>query len=105
MNRRCLQTGRTRKVIFALWLLLWPLLIGLLLCPIRLGALHLALALSLLGLWGGALFLGHAHKPVCVLCLTLALLALSLLLPGRAADPMTLRHAYIASLQRYKGTR
>jgi len=105
MNRRFLQAGRTRKVIFAFWLLLWPLLIGLLLCPIRLGALHLALALSLFGLWAGALFLGYARKPVRVFCLALALLVAGLLLPGRPADSMTLRRAYAASLQHYKGTR
>jgi len=96
---------RTRKLIFALWLLLWPLLVGLLLCPIRLGALHLALVLCVLGLWGGALGLGHARKPIRVLCLALALLPAGLLLPGHTPDPATLRRAYTISLQHYRGTR
>lgn len=96
---------RTHKLIFALWLLLWPLLIGLLLCPIRLGALHLAVVLCLAALWSGALFLGYDRRPVHILCLALALFAALVLLPGRTADPMTLRRAYTASLQHYKGTR
>ena len=94
---------RYRKLLFAVWLLLWPLLVSALLCPLRLGMLRLTVALCLLGLWGGALFLGYARKPVRVLCFALAALPFALLLPGRPANPAALRRAYTDALQRYAG--
>ena len=94
-----------RKPLLAFWLLLWPLLLSLLLCPIRLGALHLGIVICVLLLWGGALFLGFSHKLVRFLCFALVLLAACLLLPGRPADPNALRRAYTASLLRYEGTK
>lgn len=96
---------RQRKFILTVWCLLWPLLISALLCPLRLGMLRLTVVLCLLGLWVGALSLGYARKPVRVLCLALALLPLGLLLPGRPADPTTLRHAYTDAMCRYQGVR
>ena len=96
---------RFRKPLFAFWLLLWPLFLGLLLCPIRLGALHLGVVICALLLWAGGLFLGFACKPVRILCYALALVAACLLLPGRPADPNTLRRAYTASLLHYGGTK
>lgn len=96
---------RTRSAVFVLWLLLWPLLLGALLCPLRLGLLRLTVLLCLLGLWAGALGLGYARKPVRVVCLALLLLPAGLLLPGRPADTGALRRAYTDSLRRYQGTR
>ncbi len=94
----------SRKLLFAFWLLLWPLLLASLLCPLRLGMIRLSVALCLPLLWAGALWLGYSRKPVRVFCLALPLLALCLLLPGRPADPVTLQRAYTTSLRRYENT-
>ena len=95
---------RPQRLVFALWLPLWPLLFASLLCPLRLGMIRLAVALCLFFLWAGALWLGHARKPIRVFCLVLPLLPLCLFLPGRTADPVTLQRAYTASLRRYENT-
>ena len=95
---------RLRRLLLALWLLLWPLLFASLLCPLRLGMLRLTIALCLPLLWAGALWLGYAIKPVRALCFALPLLVLCLLLPGRPADPTSLRRAYADSLRHYQGT-
>src|SRR5262249_44726308 len=53
----------------------------------------------------GALLLFWRKKIVRAVCLALGLLAGALcFLPGRAADPASLRAGYVASLQGYEGT-
>ena len=94
-----------RKIGIAAWIILWPLLIALLLYPIRYTDFRIGVILCVLGLWAGALLLWKKSLWVRTACLTMAVVAACFaLLPGRTANPTTLRRAYVESLLPYRNT-
>jgi len=95
---------RSRKLLLILWLLLLPLLVAALFCPLRLGLVRLTVTACVLGLWSGGLALGYSRKPVRILCIAFALLTAGLFLPGRPAAPDSLQAAYTTALRHYEGT-
>ena len=95
---------RSRKLLLAFWLLLWPVSVRVPALPAPAGddpapPSPCASRCSGLVRCGWA----TAASTSCALCLALPPLALCLFLPGRSADPTTLRRSYATSLRHYEG--
>src|SRR5579862_5658674 len=91
--------------LLAFWFGLWIVALLCLLCPLRFAFIRMGLVLSLVGIWGVALFLFRRWyaRTICAVVAVGALAGLAT--PGRAYDPNMLRHDYVQSLLSYKGTR
>lgn len=98
------QTKRFRKIGFALWLLLWPLVLAAWWFPIKFASLRLLIIVGVFALCSGALVLFWKAKTVRFAALVVfATIALLLLLPGREYSRAALRNQYVACLQNYDG--
>jgi hypothetical protein len=88
-----------------LWRSLWAVTLFCLLFPLRYTILKVGLIGGLLGLWLCAWVFFRQRKWVRVVCVIAALfIAGVLLIPGRPANPITLRKAYVVALLPYRGT-
>ena len=82
-----LKSPAWKRLVLAVWLALWPVLIVALWYPIRFAALRAGIVAMMVLLVGGALLLGWKVKPVrwAGLALGAALLAIAIV-PERAVD-------------------
>jgi hypothetical protein len=93
-----------KKIVFAIWLLLWPLLLAMHLYPIRIAALRLGLLLVVFLIWLGILLLCWNRKPIRWTWLLISFIfIMGCLWPRRTYNSQILRQEYIYSLQAYKG--
>jgi len=93
-----------KKVVFAIWLLLWPLLLAIHLYPIRIAAVRLGLLLIVFLIWMGILLLCWNRKSLrWAWCIITLIFAVCCLWPKRAYNSQVLRAEYIHSLLAYKG--
>lgn len=93
-----------QKIILAVWLLLWPVLIGLHLYPIRLAAIRLALLLGVFLIWAGVLMIFWNVKVLRWICISILFIFIAgCFWPKRAENSQELRQEYVRSLLRYKG--
>ena len=100
------DASRDRRPLYlALWLALWPVLLGLLLYPVSTGTLRTLELLCLGGLWAGALFLFWQRIGRLALLVATACALIFVALPGSAGDGTSLRQAYVSSLSKYEGTK
>lgn len=99
-------SGRSvRKIMVALWVVLWPLLLALHLYPIRVGYIRLLLVFGCALLWSGALWLCWKTKPLRFASWFVTIgFVVFLLLPGKSDDAQQLRAAFVQSLKSYDGT-
>ena len=88
-----------------IWRMLWIVPLFCLLFPVRYTTLKICFIASLLGLWLGAWLLFRERRWVRIACIVAGLgIILPLSLPGRPADPVSLRRAYVTALLPYRGT-
>lgn len=93
-----------KRLVLAVWLALWPVLMVALWYPIRFASLRAGILAMLILLAGGALLLGWKAKPVrwAGLVLGVALLAIAIV-PERTVDAPALRREYVGAMQSYDG--
>ena len=104
-GRRRRPVTKAHKVAVKIYLVLFAVIVGVALFPIRYTSLRLALISGIFALWAGALFLFWDRLFVRVLCLIVAVAAgVLILLPTRTIDTDTLRTEYVKSLISYQGT-
>jgi len=93
-----------KKGVFAIWLLLWPLLLVIHLYPIRIAAVRLGLLLVVFLIWLGMLLLCWNRKSVRWAWFIISFIfVICCLWPKRTYNPQILREEYINSLLTYKG--
>ena len=105
VGRKRRPTTKAHKTAVKVYAVLFAVVLGIALLPIRNGPLRMALIGGIFALWAGALFLFWDRLTVRFLCLAITVGAGSLvLLPARAIDTDAVRTAYIRSMQSYQGT-
>ena len=93
-----------KKVVYAIWLLLWPLLLVMHLYPIRITAVRLGLLLIVFLIWLGILLLCWNRKSVrWTWFLVSFIFIVGCLWPSQTYNSQILRQEYIHSLRAYKG--
>ncbi len=93
---RAMKRFGVRRIAFALWLFLWPLLLAIHFYPIRVGAIRLLIVVVCALLWIGILWLSWGKKPLRVAFIAAIFFGfVALILPGRNDDvPITARRIY-----------
>jgi hypothetical protein len=106
-----MDTGKSKrqlnwsKIGFALWSILFLLLLAVHWYPIRFGTLRLLLIVGVLVLWSGALWLLWKHKIARRVLVTASILFIAFLsFPSSSQNPQTLRQEYVRALKSYDGT-
>ncbi len=93
-----------KRIVLTAWLLLWPILLGLHLYPIRLAAIRLFLILGVLLIWAGVLVVFWNMKFVRWICLSITcIFIVGCFWPKRAVNSQELRQEYVRSLRAYIG--
>lgn len=96
---------RWRKIAFAIWLVLFAILLLAHWFPIRFGMLRFALVADAVALWLGALWLLWPYKVARgVLLFGLLCLGIVVFAPAKPQNPQALRAQYVRALQSYEGT-
>ncbi len=105
MKRFAVRKISVRKIAFAVWLVLWPLLLAVHFYSIRVGIIRLLLVVGFALLCMGALWFGWNRKPwrFAGLMITFGVVVF-LVTPGRKDDSRKLRAEYVRALKSYEGT-
>jgi hypothetical protein len=86
------------------WFLLWPILLGLHLYPIRLAAIRLCLLLGAFLVWAGVLVIFWNVKLLRWICVSITFIfIIGCFWPKRTGSSQELRQEYVRSLLAYKG--